>query len=105
MYLIPIILNFIAIISCKKPYKKREILGTSIISTLFYCIYSYSLMSTSVFNAFIDKYKHNDGNFFVEIEPNFIGMPQIIFVFLIHFTILYVLCRLFLERSDINVRN
>ncbi|SUM64220.1 Msa family membrane protein [Staphylococcus hominis] len=105
MYLIPILLNFLGIVLARKGYNKRNILYLSLITTIFYILYSQSLMHTSGFKEFIKKYSYSNGDAFIEVNPNFVSLPQIIFVFLLHFCVVFILCKLFLERDDENARN
>ncbi|WP_347300243.1 Msa family membrane protein [Dolosigranulum savutiense] len=90
IYIIPLITNIFLNIFFEGISQIIDAFILSIITTVGYVVFSVIFMNLPGFNHYLDQYNYQSDEMFFEIEQNFIALPQLLFVFILNFSILYL---------------
>ncbi|MBM7714032.1 hypothetical protein JOC94_001004 [Bacillus thermophilus] len=90
IYIIPVMYNLILEYMFPSNTNYVSIFSLSLITTIFYFVFSLIIMSNPNFDLFIKKHTMTIGDIAIELSDDFSSLPQLLFVFLVNFSILFL---------------
>ncbi|MDR0921635.1 MAG: Msa family membrane protein [Lactobacillales bacterium] len=103
IYILPMVFNIIMelLYPAKKKYQNDCIVAG--ITVIGYLVFGVTMMNQSGFSDYIVKNSVSAGDMYFSISSNLIHFPQLLFVFILNFGVLY-LVQLFMEGKKKHVK-